>query len=395
MLNLYIKIVRAVTVCLTLVFLINTLNVQAQTSDTVTEMASRINRERIARGLTPYALNAQLSAAAQAHANDLAKSGKIRTPAEGHIGADGSNVFERVARTSYGAYSWGRRLGENWAHYRDGATAYTEWMESLPHRANILHALYREIGIGVAPSSLGGYIYIVDFGAQPNVLPFFIDANATETRSIDVTLTLNDELVQPNGDGASNIGHPVEVQISNSSDFSNAKWQLYAPKINWTLTPSAGTKTVHVKYRDAKGRTATAYRFNHTPSIEHTDAGATRTNTRTPQPSIAVTITRTLTPTEIATLATTATQTIARTPIPSIVMTGTRAITSTEIATIAPTATPSITPAPTQTTSPTIVPNALLTDDFIGGASSAAIGAIGLATVIVILMAVLKDIVDR
>lgn len=357
MLNLSIKIVRALALCLAFVFLFNALNAHAQTNDAVAEMASRINRERIARGLTPYALNAQLTAAAQAHANDLAKSGKIRTPAEGHVGADGSNVFERVARTRYGAYSWGHRLGENWAHYRDVATAYGEWMESLPHRANILHTLYREIGIGVAPSSLGGYVFIVDFGAQPNVLPIFIDDTATETKSIDVTLTLNDELVQPNGDGANNIGHPVEVQISNTSDFANAKWQPYAPKIDWTLTPGAGTKTVTVKYRDAKGRTATAY--DSITLIQSNTPTATRTSARTPQPSIAVTVTHTPTPTDN------------------------------------PTATPTIAATLTHTPTLTATPTTTFSDAVMIGASSAAIGAIGLATVIVILLAVLKDMVGR
>lgn len=360
MANLSRKIVRAFGLGVTLLLLINSL-AHAQTNDATAEMLFRLNRERIVRGLTPYALSPQLTLAAQAHANDLAKSGKLRTPAEGHIGTDGSNVFDRVARTSYGAYSWGRRLGENWAHYRDVTTTFTEWMESQPHRANILHTLYREVGIGIAPSSLGGNIYIVVFGAQPNVLPVFINDTATETGSMDVTLTLNDELVQPNGDGASNIGHPVEVQISNSSDFANAKWQPHVSKLAWTLTPGAGTKTVYVKYRDAKGRTAIAYDSITLIQPNTPAPTVTRTSTRAPQPSMTWAVTQT----------------------------------PTEIATPTPTAAPTGTPAPTQTVTPTVAPSTQLSDGLTVALGSATIGALGLATVIAILLAVFKEMVDR
>ena len=146
----------------------------AQAPDAVTDLAARINRERISRGLTPYALNAQLTKAAQLQANDIAATGNYS-----HTGSDGSTVFDRVARTAFGAYSWGRRLGENWAWYPNATSAMTMWMDSAPHRSNILHSLYREIGVGIAPSK-GNTIFVVDFGAEPNVLPAFIDGQTAK-----------------------------------------------------------------------------------------------------------------------------------------------------------------------------------------------------------------------
>jgi uncharacterized protein YkwD len=358
------KIIRALALWVALWLATNPFIAIAQSNNVVADLAARINRERILRGLTPYALNAQLTAAAQAHANDLAQSGKMRSPQDGHLGTDGSTVFERVARTNYGAYSWGRRLGENWAHYQDVNAAFQMWMESIPHRANILHTLYREIGIGVAPSTLGGYVFVVDFGAQPNVLPIFINDTATETKSVDVTITLNDELVQPNGDTASNIGHPIEIQISNTADFANAKWQPYVPKINWTLTPGAGTKTVYVKYRDAKGRTATAF-----DSITLIEPGtpsstATRIVTRTPT----ATRTRTTLPTDLATA----------TPSP------------TDTPTSTPTNTPTLMPTPPLTATPTPFAAETMAEP-----SSAALSAVGLATMLTILIAVTKEMLNR
>lgn len=223
----------------------------AQT-DAVSDLALRLNRERMARGLTPLALNPQLTAAAQGHANDIARNRNF-----GHIGSDGSTATERIARAGYGKYSWGYRVGENWAHFRNVAEAVAMWMESAPHRNNILHPVLREMGIGIAAVTGGNTIYVVDFGAQPNVLPIFLNDGATETASPQVTLTLTSEEVAPNGDGDA-MGRPVQVQIANSPDFAGATWQPFATKITWTLASSNGVQTVYVKYRDAKGRTAIA-----------------------------------------------------------------------------------------------------------------------------------------
>lgn len=298
----------------------NILGAGAESPDPITDFAGRINRERVTRGLVPYALNAQLTAAAQAQANDLAQTGRMRTPQEGHIGSDSSTVFERDARAGYGKYSWGYRLGENWAHYHDAATAVAEWMKSEPHRNNILHALLREIGIGIATIPDGTFVYVVDFGAQPNVLPIFINDGIAETRLLDVTLTLSDEQVMPNGDGANTIGHPVQVEISNSADFANVKWQPYAAHVAWTLPPGNGTKTIFVKYRDAQGRTAVAsdtilLNVPTTPT-----PSPTRTATQTPRPTI--TATASPSPTNIP--SETPTKTAAATPTSTSTVTATQ-----------------------------------------------------------------------
>lgn len=290
----------------------NALTAHAQSSDMASDLAARLNRERITRGLAPLALNAKLTAAAQAHAEDIARNGRTRNAQEGHVGSDGATVFDRVARTGYGAYSWGRRLGENWAWYRSAAEAMAMWMDSPSHRANILHPLFREMGIGVAPHPTSGFVYVIDFGAQPNVLPIFINDGVAETKSLSVKITLTSEEVSPNGDGDS-IGRPIQVMISNASDFAGAQWQPFAQTINWTLAPNGETKTVYVKYRDAKGRTATASNSiaigaATTTTIPPTHAMATRTPTRaTPRPTMLAALAPTETPTLAAEIAPTET----------------------------------------------------------------------------------------
>lgn len=296
---------------------------RAQT-DAVTDLATRLNRERLARGLAPLALNPKLTAAAQRHADDIARNRNF-----GHIGSDGSTATERIARAGYGKYSWGYRTGENWAHFRNVAEAMAMWMDSAPHRNNILHPVLREMGIGIAAVTGGNIIYVVDFGAQPNVLPIFINDGATETTSPYVVLTLTSEEVTPNGDGDA-IGRPVQVQIANSPDFAGAAWQPFATKISWTLAASSGVQTVYVKYRDAKGRTAIA-------STSILVRAANTTVTR-----VATTALPTLAPARV-TLLPTFTPTVSPTDTP------------TPTATMMPTPSPEPTSVPTETPIPLIV----------------------------------------
>ncbi|MBI5304793.1 MAG: CAP domain-containing protein [Chloroflexi bacterium] len=312
----------------------------AQSANVTADLLARINRERVARGLAPLALNASLTAAAQNHANDVVNSGKY-----GHVGSDGSMAADRAARAGYGAYSWGRRIGENWANYRDTATAFAMWMESAPHRGNILHPLYRELGIGVAPTTIGTFVYVLVFGAQPNVLPVFINDGAPRTTDLNVRLTLTTDEVAPAGDGA-NIGKPTEVQISNASNFAGASWQPFASPIKWTLAEDASTKTVYVKYRDAKGRTATSSASIAFGASNDAPAG------RAPAAQIAATSTRDVTATPRATA--TLTRTATRAPATSTV---------TATATIAPTETSSPTPtdSPTETATWTPMPSPTIT----------------------------------
>jgi hypothetical protein len=273
---------------------LSALTANAQSPDMVADLAVRINRERTSRGLVPYALNSDLTIAAQAHASDMARTGNLS-----HTGSDGSTVFQRVARTGYGSYSWGRRLGENWAWYHSTADAMAKWMNSRPHRENILHALYREFGIGIAANPVGGYIFVVDFGAQPNVLPVFINDGAGATPTPGVTVVLSDEEVAPAGDTPTTIGHPTEIQISNDQGFPGATWEPYSTRRSWTLASGRGVRTVYVKFRDALGRTVTssdsiavgdATGANVVSALPTVKPTASRTSTRRP------TVTRTRTP---------------------------------------------------------------------------------------------------
>lgn len=358
----------------TLSFVLVVTSARAQSPNAVNDLAARINRERISRGLIPYALNAQLSAAAQAHANDMVRTGKYS-----HTGSDGSTVFDRVGRTGFGAYSWGRRLGENWAWYHDPATAMKMWMGSTPHRNNILHTIYREFGIGITAAENGGFVYVVNFGAEPNVLPVFIQNGASETASRQVTIALSNEDYATSGDGAKTIGKATQVQISTSPIFLGAQWQPFTSKFAWTLPSGDGKKIIYVKYRDARGRTVTSSDSINAdvsaaqeaptakptvkPSATNTKPKSTATKTAAPLPTATRTApslpTATSTPDGITTPSSTGSLSITTAPTLAPEATGT--------ATATPTSTDMLIPTPESTETPNMISVAIAPNQTLEG----------------------------
>lgn len=127
-------------------------------SDYETAVIALVNTARAANGLPSLTLQAQLTAAAREHSFDMACNHFVS-----HTGSDGSTVRERVGRQGY-TFSW---IGENYyVGHADPQTAFSWWMNSPPHRENILNVHYSQIGVGYiwdASSSYGGY-YTIDFG---------------------------------------------------------------------------------------------------------------------------------------------------------------------------------------------------------------------------------------
>ncbi len=115
------------------------------------QVVNLINQQRSSHGCQPLHLSPQISAAAQAHSQDMALNDFV-----GHTGSDGSSIGERLTRAGYG---W-RMAAENIAAGQPTPEAVvTSWMSSSAHRANILNCALHDIGVG--------YYYQPD--DQPNV----------------------------------------------------------------------------------------------------------------------------------------------------------------------------------------------------------------------------------
>jgi uncharacterized protein YkwD len=133
---------------------------------------AEMNKIRRAHGLQTLRLSTALNSAAQQHSQSMAAQGYFS-----HDSADGSQFWKRVQ----GFYPQGRRgywsVGENllWQSPDiDAAAALQMWMNSPPHRENLLTASWREVGISAvhaaaAPGAYNGLdvtIVTADFGVR-------------------------------------------------------------------------------------------------------------------------------------------------------------------------------------------------------------------------------------
>ncbi len=139
---------------------------QAQSPDFGAEIFALTNSIRAERGLPAYLWDERLAAAARRHANDMANTGWIA-----HTGSDGTRVRDRAREAGYPGFSWGLVVGENiyggYTHNRP-TDAMTWWMNSPPHRSQILSTRFREMGAASA-SRNGTTYYVAVFGDRPDV----------------------------------------------------------------------------------------------------------------------------------------------------------------------------------------------------------------------------------
>jgi len=263
----------------------------AAQADPAGELLGRINAARVANGLPPYALNDKLTTAAQAHSKDMASKGKVD-----RVGSDGSTPKSRILSAGYGQWTIGPVIDEAIYGGTGGAQGAFDWWTSTDtDRGRLLSARFREVGIGAATAPNGWIYWTLDLGAQPNVLPAFVDSGVTSVKSQAVTITLTTENAVPAGEGTNTMGQPLQVRIASDDSFTGAEWQPWAAQIPYKLLPKAQQK-IYILYRDAQGRTA-PYSINITLTNVPTPT-ATPSPTWTPPPSITPLPTNTRKPTE-------------------------------------------------------------------------------------------------
>jgi uncharacterized protein YkwD len=130
-----------------------------------------VNVERSSRGLRALRDNSRMDKAAGSHSRDMVARGYFD-----HVTPNGGDPVSRLAHVHYitnSLLSWS--VGEDlaWGSGIDSTPReiVKSWMASPPHRANILHASFRDAGVGVAlgaPEStpLPGATYTLDFGRR-------------------------------------------------------------------------------------------------------------------------------------------------------------------------------------------------------------------------------------
>lgn len=117
------------------------------------------NRDRVAEGLPPLTLDGRLAAAAQSKVEDMLKREYFD-----HIDPDGHGPWDLLDSIGYDFLN----VAENIARgLDDPERMQTGWMESPPHRKNILSPELTRIGVGAARTGPNAFHVVVLF-ARPS-----------------------------------------------------------------------------------------------------------------------------------------------------------------------------------------------------------------------------------
>ena len=136
------------------------------TSMSVNELLSATNSDRASNGVGALALNSQLDQAAQAKANDM-----VARNYWSHNTPDGQEPWVFIDNAGY-KY---QKAGENLAYgFLTSPDTVAGWMNSPPHKANMLDSAFTEVGFGFANSnnfnSDGPETVVVAMYGKPAVL---------------------------------------------------------------------------------------------------------------------------------------------------------------------------------------------------------------------------------
>lgn len=120
-------------------------------------MAEAINVAREGEGKTLLETDGTLSSIAQSHACDIAAIGHASV-----AGSDGSNVVDRARTAGYSSCGVTQLVSVD--DSPEGIVG--GWMNSVPHRTELLSQLNEEIGVGVTRGSDGRMWWSVVMGAS-------------------------------------------------------------------------------------------------------------------------------------------------------------------------------------------------------------------------------------
>jgi uncharacterized protein YkwD len=125
-------------------------------------------------GLAPLTANSVLAGAALQHSQDM-----VRNNFFSHDSSSGEDFEDRILRFNYAPPNTEWVAGENIAwgtlSLSTPDSIVVSWMNSPEHRANILDGQFKELGVGVEPSTPSGdptgATYTADFGARASGPP--------------------------------------------------------------------------------------------------------------------------------------------------------------------------------------------------------------------------------
>ena len=132
-------------------------------ADFESEVIDLVNDERAGEGLDPLSYDADLSASARGHSQDMGLNDYFN-----HISEDGRSPGDRITAAGYSWNTYGENIA---AGQSTPAAVVAGWMNSPGHRANILNSNFCDIGVGYAyvASSTYGHYWTQNFGRKSGV----------------------------------------------------------------------------------------------------------------------------------------------------------------------------------------------------------------------------------
>jgi uncharacterized protein YkwD len=122
------------------------------------DVLSIVNEQRRFRGCPELWLDDRLMDAARTHAAEMANHVYFD-----HESLAGETAGERVEETGYDWWSY----AENIARGQDSPDEVVQdWMDSPPHRDNILNCSLREVGVGLAFDTANTPYWVQDFATE-------------------------------------------------------------------------------------------------------------------------------------------------------------------------------------------------------------------------------------
>lgn len=190
----------------------------AITEDTIVKLT---NEARSSAGIASVAPNAALRGAAQAKADDM-----IVRQYFAHEGPEGESPWSWVNQSGYRYVAAGENLA---IHYTTAEALNQGWLASATHRANILDARFKDIGIGVAQGKIDGYdtIVVVQMFGAPRTTRLAVAGKLPEPHVLNASITLKDDRLQvavKAPQAASVSGHMGETDIAFTHNQSSGTW---------------------------------------------------------------------------------------------------------------------------------------------------------------------------
>lgn len=165
------------------------------------EVIALTNSAREKEGLIPLVSNTKLASAARDKAEDMLKNDYFA-----HTSPKGVDPWYWIKKAGY-EYKY---AGENLAiNYTDAKEQHSAWMKSATHRANILNAHYREIGVATVEGKINGETSLVTvelFGTQMVVI-------ADKSTAVAPPVVQPVQVIVPEVKGTETIVAPLAIPL--------------------------------------------------------------------------------------------------------------------------------------------------------------------------------------